>query len=277
MFWKREDAEPLSGGREDHVPRPGPLAEQEEEIEVERDLPRPAAVLKVAYALERKGIEVVELFKEVSSPRGRVVVSIHLREEGEDGFAEVFSGPWRPEDVREAIRTASVLRSSEYAGARLELFSAYPVPEEVATLFGTSPIALLQLDLLDEDPAARPEALAETFKEVAGRHWGVDLDYTLPSLLLTEELLSAALTDTADEVSVLEILPATLGCYLGEVIRHGATHRCAWDSHDRTLHLADGRVRPLQTARAFLDSKPGCSLYRFAADLLVQRPEQRYP
>ena len=163
----------------DERPEEGVEAAQEEDtdpIQVERDAPRPATILKVAAALEERGGTILELFKEVESPLGRVVLPIYLRQDDRDFFVEVATGPWDDRKSGEALDEAAILRSSQHAGAELEILSGYPLPPEVEFYFGTSPAALLQLDLARLTPE-RPEVCAGHFREVGSNHWGVDLDY----------------------------------------------------------------------------------------------------
>jgi hypothetical protein len=76
MFWRRRERE--TPGEQTRAS--GPLAEPQETstsgpttqaIELERDAPRAASITRVAEELRRRGEEVVELFKEVSSPAGQ--------------------------------------------------------------------------------------------------------------------------------------------------------------------------------------------------------------
>src|SRR5918997_6710872 len=73
MFWRDggETPEPREEGREE---RSGP-------IEIQRDAPRPATILRVAGELEERGGRILELFKEIESPLGRVVLPIYLRKD----------------------------------------------------------------------------------------------------------------------------------------------------------------------------------------------------
>ena len=184
MFWRREKAAKESAG-------PAPR-EYEGPIRIEPDAPRPATILRVAGELEARGAKILELFKEVESPEGRVVLPIHLLQDDEDFFVEVETERWDPPTVEEALRKVVVLRGSEHAGTEIEILSAYPVPEHVSLLFERSPAALLQLDLLRADPA-RPEASAQLFRDAASRHWGMDLGYEPEHLPLVEQFLVAAL------------------------------------------------------------------------------------
>src|SRR5829696_4616968 len=185
MIW-RDGEETPEGGVE------APPEENTDPIRIERDAPRPAMILKVAGELEERGGTILELFKEIKSPLGRVVLPIHLRRDDRDFFVEVSTGPWDERKTSEALDMAAILRSSEHAGAGLEILSGYPVPPEVEFYFGTSPAALLQLDLARLTPE-RPEVCAGRFREVGSNHWGVDLDYDPGYLPLVEELLMAAL------------------------------------------------------------------------------------
>src|SRR5918992_2867425 len=122
MFWigggeiPDEDAEPEGEHR-------GP-------IEIERDAPRPATILRVASELEERGGDIQELFKEIECPWGEVVLPIHLLQGEQTFFVEVETGPWDFRAVEAAINKAAVLRNSEHTEAGLEILSAYPVPKE---------------------------------------------------------------------------------------------------------------------------------------------------
>jgi hypothetical protein len=195
-------------------------------IQLERDAPRPATILKVATELEERGAEIRELFKEIQSPWGEVALPIHLVRGGRDFFVEVETGPWEPRTTEEAINKAAVLRGSDHADAGLEIVSAYPVPREVGFFFGRSPAALLQLALI-RVAADRPEEAAALFREAASLQWDVDLDYEPEYLPLVEELLMAAL-DEDEAPPILDALVVGLGCFVGEIIRRNANPPGAW-------------------------------------------------
>src|SRR3712207_571652 len=160
MFWIGGDETPEEG-----------VEERAGHIEIERDAPRPATILRVATELEERSGEIQELFKEIRCPWGQVVLPIHLLEGEHDFFVVVETEPWDHQAVEGAINKAAVLRSSEHAEAGLELLSAYPVPREVEFFFGRSPAALLQLALLRVS-LDDPEGSASLFREVASRYWG---------------------------------------------------------------------------------------------------------
>jgi hypothetical protein len=242
-------------------------------IEIERDAPRPAAILKVANELEGRGGKIQELFKEVRCPWGQVVLPIHFVQGGDHFFVEVETGPWEPRAVEEAIDKAAVLRSSEHAEAGLEVLSAYPVPKEVEFFFGRSPAALLQLALfgvsLDD-----PQESAALFREVASRQWGVDLDYDTGYLPLIEELLMAAL-DEDETPPILDALVGGLGCFVGETIRRSTDSESAWRPDEdwgegpviEVEHLV---LDPIGKSRAFLHEGPEDSL-AFYADYVLEQ------
>jgi hypothetical protein len=245
-------------------------------IQIERDAPRPATILKVAGEMEERGGEILELFKEVESPLGRVVLPIYLRQNDRDFFIEVETGPWDGRRSGDAIDRAAVLRSSEHAGAGLEILSAYPLPPEVEFYFGTSPAALLQLDLarLTSD---RPEVCAGLFREVGSDHWGVDLDYEPGYLPLVEELLMAVLE--SDEVHgkppISDGLVAGLGCFLGETLRRNVSPPGLWLQSEEwgegpVVEIGDFVLDPLGKARAFLEHGPEESLAFYAEYALEQ-------
>ena len=273
MFWRGGDAteEDASQGVPREVPQvsPGP-------IEVERDAPRPATILKVAGELEERGGKILELFKELDSPLGRVILPINLRQGDEDRFVEVATEAWDHRRIGEALERVAVLHNSEHAGAGLELVSAYPVPEEVEFFLGRSPAALLQLDLLRVTPE-RPEASAGLFREVGSRHWGVDLAFEPDYLPLVEELLMAALEgdETHPKPPLSDGLVVGLGLFLGETIRRCAGSSGGWQAAEDwgdgpVVEVADFVLDPVGKARAFLNGGPEESLAFYANYVLEE-------
>jgi hypothetical protein len=251
--------------------------ENTDPIQIERDAPRPATILKVAGELEERGGMILELFKEIESPLGRVVLPIYLRQDDRDFFVEVATGPWDDRKSGEALDKAVILRSSEHAGAGLEILSGYPVPPEVEFYFGTSPAALLQLDLARLTPE-RPEVCAGQFREVGSNHWGVDLDYDPGYLPLVEELLMAALeSDEAHNSPPLSGgLVAGLGCFLGEIIRRNLSPPGVWRPPEEwgegpVVEIGDFVLDPVGRARAFLQYGPEESL-AFYAEYILEFP-----
>ena len=250
--------------------------EHKEPIRIERDAPRPVTILRVAGELEERGGKILELFKEIESPLGRVVVPIYLRQDDRDFLVEVETGPWNGRKSGEAVDRAAILRSSEHAEAGLEILSGYPVPPEVRFYFGTSPAALLQLDLARLTPE-RPEVCAGLFRDVGSNHWGVDLDYDPEYLPLVEELLIAALEgDEAHEDPPLSKgLVAGLGCFLGETIRRNVSPPGLWRAPEAwgegpVVEIGDFVLDPVGKARAFLEHGPEESLAFYAQYVLEQ-------
>jgi hypothetical protein len=266
MFWNSGGETPEEGVEEGEA-RTG-------SIEIERDAPRPATILKVASELEERGSEILELFKEIRCPWGQVVLPIHLREGGEDFFVEVETGPWDDQAVEGAINKAAVVRNSEHAGAGLEILSAYPVPKEVGFFFGRSPAALFQLALF-RISVDDPEGSAALFRDVASRHWGVDLDYETGYLPLVEELLIAALHEEEDP-PILDALVGGLGCFVGETIRRSTdppmgSWRTDEDWGEGPVIEAGGFVLdPVGKSRAFLREGPDDSV-AFYADYVLEQ------
>jgi hypothetical protein len=274
MFW-------ISGGE---TPEEGVDAHGEHTglIEIERDAPRPATILRVASELEERGGEIQELFKEIRCPWGQVVLPIHLLDEGRSRFVEVETIPWDSRAVEAAIAKAAVLRNSEHADAALEILSAYPVPSEVDFFFGRSPAALFQLDLAQVS-LENPEHSAALFREVASRHWGLDLDYETGYLPLVEDLLMAAL-DEEEVPPILDALIVGLGCFVGETIRHGTNSESTWRPDEdwgegpviEVEHLV---LDPIGKSRAFLQEGPEDSL-AFYADYVLEQlsgdPEEEH-
>jgi hypothetical protein len=265
MFWMRSGETPEEGVEAE--------GENTSPIEIERDAPRPATILRVANELEERGGEIQELFKEIRCPWGQVVLPIHLLAGGRSYFVEVETGPWASQAVEEAINKAAVLRNSEHAEAELEILSAYPVPQEVGFFFGRSPAALFQLDLVRVS-LAEPEEAAALFREVASRHWGVDLDYETEYLPLVEELLMAALDDD-ENPPILDALVAGLGCFVGETIRRNAGAPGSWRTdHDwgegPVVEFGELVLDPIGKSRAFLHEGPEDSVAFYAAYVFEQ-------
>jgi hypothetical protein len=259
MFW-------VSGGET-------PEEERTCHIEIERNAPRPATILRVATELEERGGKIQELFKEIHCPWGQAVLPIHLLRRDQDLFIDVETGPWEPPAVDEAINKAAVLRSSEHAEAELELLCAYPAPKEVEFFFGRSPAALLQLELIQASPDD-PEGSAALFRDVASRHWGVDLNYETGYLPLVEELLMAAL-DEEKSPPILDGLVYGLGCFLGEIIRRSASVPSSWRAEEDwgegpVIELESFVLDPVGKARAFLHEGSEDSV-AFYADYVLEQ------
>lgn len=257
MFWRGEEDPP-------ERPEGGQPEEPRGPVRIEPDAPRPATILRVAGELEERGGEILELFKEIRSPLGRVVLPIHLLKDEETFFVEVATEPWDERGEREVAGRIAALRNSEDAEARVELLSAYPVPDELRFLCGRSPAALLQLDLL-RVRLDRPEEAAGMFREVAGRHWGVDLDFEPDYLPLVEDLLMAALADEEGHTPVTEGLVGGVGSFLGEIIRRNAGFGAAWRPQETwgegpVVEAKGFALDPLGKARAFLNEGPEESL-----------------
>jgi hypothetical protein len=251
MFWR--------GGGETREERVEETPEEHSgPIWVEPDAPRPATILRVAAELEARGGTIVELFKEIETPLGRVVMPIHFRQDDQDFLVEVATEPWNGRRSREAIDRAAIIRRSVYADTGLEILSGYPVPPEVEFFFGRSPAALLQLDLARLTPDM-PEVAAGVFREVASGHWGVDLDYEPGYLPLIEELLLAVLEGDEEESAppLSDGLVAGLGCFLGETIRRNVDPPGAWRPPEEwgegpVIEIKDFVLDPIGKARAFL-------------------------
>ena len=252
-------------------------------IQIERDAPRPATILRVAGELEEQGGTILELFKEIESPLGNVVLPIYMRQEESHYFVEVATGPWDDRASGEALDKAAILRSSEHARAGLQILSGYPVPPEVEFYFGTSPAALLQLDLA-RLTLERPQLCASLFREVGSNHWGVDLDYEPGYLPLIEELLMAALEGDEDHNGppVSRGLVAGLGCFLGEIIRRNVSPPGLWRPPEEwgegpVVEIGDLVLDPVGKAKAFLEYGPEESLVFYAEYVLEQWSRGEFP
>jgi hypothetical protein len=223
--------------------------------------------------LEERGADIKELFKEIRCPWGQVVLPIYLLRVERDYFVEVETGPWAPRVVEGAIYKAAVVRHSEHAGARLEVLSAYPVPEEVGFFVSLAPAALLQLALIRAS-LDDPEGTAALFRDVASLQWGVDLDYDTGYLPLVEELLMAAL-DEEGEPPILDALVYGLGCFLGETIRRSVPFSGSWRTDESwgegaVLELGGLVLDPIGKSRAFLREGPEDSVAFYAGYILEQ-------
>ena len=268
MFWRGDEEAPRAPDGDDGEQPSGP-------IRVTPDAPRPATILRVAGELEERGGRILELFKEIRSPLGQVVLPIHLLKDDETFFVEVATDPWDERNEREMAERAAVLRNSEHADAELELLSAYPVPDDLRFFCGRSPAALLQLDLL-RLRNDRPEEAAAVFREVASRHWGVDLDFEPGYLTLVEDLLMAALTGDGAEGPTPPIsdgLVAGVGGFLGEAIRRNAGHGAAWREGEEwgegpVVEVEGFVLDPIGKADAFLRGGPEESIDFYATYVL---------
>lgn len=272
VFWRGEEEERVA--REEGAEQERPASTEIGQIEIERDAPRPATILRVAGALEERGGRILELFKEIHSPKGRTVLPIHLQQDEETFFVEVATKSWDGSSVREVAERAAVLRASEHSDANLELLSAYPIPDELALLCGRSPAALLQLDLL-ELRLDRPEDSAALFRDVAGRHWGVDLAFEPGYLPLVEDLLMAALSGDEEEAPppISEELIGGVGHFLGETIRRNASAASAWQPAEEwgegpLVEIEGFVLDPVGRARAFLEEGSEESLAFYATYVL---------
>lgn len=266
MFWR--GGETSEGrGEEARVEDLGPIL-------VEPDAARPATILRVAGELEDRGGEIVELFKEVSSPYGHAVLPIHLTEEGRNVFVEVETRPWYGPVVEETLHKTAVLRGSEHAEAEFKILSAYPAPGEVEFLSGRSPAALFQLDLTRVS-LERPAESARLFCQAAKRHWDVDLDYEPEYLPLVEQLLIAALEGEDETPPVLDALIGGLGCFLGETVRRNAATLGSWGarqdwSEGPVVEFERLVVDPVGKARAFLGAGADDSVAFYATYVLEE-------
>ncbi len=279
VFWKRREREMLRERFEAPGPfadSPGALAARSlvETIEVKRGVSRAASISRAAEELRRRGEEVVEIFKQVTSPAGRAVLPIHLRHAGEDVFIEVETGPWERKTVEGVLKTAAILRSSEHSGAALQVLGVYPVPEEVRYFCGRSPAALFQLNLLLHDDPERAEACAEAFRNASGRYWGLDLDYKPEELPLVEELLLAALGGRTG-APILDALVRGFGCYVGETLRRSAAPQSSWRpvadwGEDLVVEFPNATADPVGKARAFLENGPEDSVAYYVAYALKE-------
>src|SRR5215208_3022150 len=275
MFWRGGGETTEQGVEETLEEHSGP-------IRIERDAPRPATILRVAGELEARGGTIVELFKEIESPLGRVVMPIHFRQDDRDFLVEVATEPWNRRRSHEAVDRAAIVRNSEHAEAGLEILSGYHVPPEVEFFFGRSPAALLQLDLARLTPDM-PEVAAGVFKEVASSHWGVDLDYEPGYLPLVEELLIVILEADEKESAppLSDALVAGLGCFLGETIRRNVDPPGAWRPPEGwgsgpVIEIRDFVLDPVGKARAFLENGPQESMafyVEYSLELLDGEPE----
>ncbi|MBA2693338.1 MAG: hypothetical protein H0U65_12760 [Rubrobacter sp.] len=246
-------------------------------FEIEAGAPRPATILKIADGLEARGGEILELFKEVSSPKGRAVFPIHLRQGGREFFIEVETGSWEPRAVESILSRASILRSSEKADAELRILGAGAVPEDVAFFASQAPAALLQLDMIGGE-LERPEEFAEMFRSSAGRRWGTELQYSVDYLPLVEELLEAAFDafeNGGGRPPVLDELVEGLGCFLGEIIRRGASggewsESGEWGEGGIVFEAGGFALDPIGKARAFMSEGAGDSISFYAGYALEE-------
>lgn len=297
MFWRRRnrqeteakpasppapriDVEEQPEERVEDVSKTEAEATEPRPIELNRDVSRPVAIQQAAEELSRRGDRVVELFKEVVSPDGRANLAIHLlrgSEPEESVFVEVSTEGWDEEAVRNAARTAAILRGSDYSASTLEFLSAYPLPDEVRFFQENSAAALLQLDLVQSDNLGDPETCAKTFKETANRHWGLSLGYEIAELPLIEELVTAALSESSRDGQplILDSLVHGLGCYVGETLRHHSPQTGSWTNAGEwgegiVLEFSDVTADPIGQTREFLKNGAEDSIAFYAGYVLEE-------
>ena len=287
MFWKKSGRDPAEqgtteGGGPGNDPGNGPGP-----IRIERDAERPETILRVAGELEKRGAEVVELFKNIETPRGRAVLPIHLLWKKQDFFVEIETRAWKSTSVEKALDTVAALRGSNYEDAGLGLLSAYPVPEEVDFFFGRSTSALMQLDLYAGRQES-PEDRAALFVESVLRRLDTKLDHDLESLSLAEGLLTNSLReetsdkDASRSTPILSSLAECLGCYVGEVIRRNVGYPGTWTwpengREETLLEIGDFALDPIGSAQAFLKNGPEDSIAYYAGYALRQLQEESGP
>lgn len=291
VFWKRPERETLGEWPEapgpfavsSEAPAPRPLIET---VKLERGASRAATISRVAEELRWRGEEVLEIFEEISSPVGQAVLPIHLRRDGGDVFFEVETGSWAKRIVGDVLKTAAVLRNSEYSDAALEVLSAYPVPEEVRYLCKRTPAALFQLDLVHYGDSRRAEVCARAFGSATERHWNLNLDHDPEELSRIEELLLTALKSgdgapgrAPERAPVLDALVRGFGCYAGEVLRRHAAPQGSWRStagwgeEDFVVEFPDATADPVGKARAFLENGPEDSVAFYVSYVLEELNE----
>jgi ATP-binding cassette, subfamily B, bacterial len=120
------------------------------------------------------------------------------------------------------------------------------------------PAALFELDL-NQVSLGRPEKFARLFRDVAGRHWDVDLDFETRCLPLVERLVMDALDENGirEEPRVVDALASGLGCFAGETIRRNAVLRGSWRpaegwSAGPVIEFDEFVLDPIGKAHAFL-------------------------
>jgi hypothetical protein len=138
------------------------------------------------------------------------------------------------------------------------------------------PDALFQLDL-DQVNLGRPEESARLFRDVASRHWDVDLDFETRCLPLVERLVTDALDEngTREEPQVLDALASGLGCFAGETIRRNARITGSWRPAEGwgagpVIEFEEFILDPIGKAQAFLHRGPEDSV-AFYADYALER------
>ena len=138
------------------------------------------------------------------------------------------------------------------------------------------PAALFELDL-DQMSLSRPEESARLFRDVASRHWDVDLDFETRCLPLVEQLVMDALDEngTREEPRVLDALASGLGCFAGETIRRNAGITGSWRPAEGwgegpVIEFEEFILDPIGKAQAFLHRGPEDSV-AFYADYALEQ------
>jgi hypothetical protein len=137
------------------------------------------------------------------------------------------------------------------------------------------PDALFQLDL-DQMSLDRPQESARLFRDVASRHWDVNLDFETRCLPLVEQLVMDALDENGvrKKPRVLDALASGLGCFAGETIRRNAGITGSWRpadgwGADPVIEFEEFILDPIGKAHAFLHRGPEDSV-AFYADYALE-------
>jgi ATP-binding cassette subfamily B protein len=138
------------------------------------------------------------------------------------------------------------------------------------------PAVLFELDL-DQVSLGRPEESARLFRDVASRHWDLDLDFETGCLPLVERLVMETLDEngTREEPQVLDALASGLGCFAGEAIRRNAGITGSWRPTEGwgqgpVIEFEEFILDPIGKAQAFLHRGPEDSV-AFYADYALER------
>jgi ATP-binding cassette subfamily B protein len=166
---------------------------------------------------------------------------------------------------RTAFMIAHRLGTLANCDARLEIEEGRVIRFEHGTLAADenekspsdrAPAALLRLERVSLD---KPEESAWLFRDLASRHWDVDLDFETRCLPLVERLLMAALDENGirKKPRVIDALASGLGCFAGETIRRNAGSTGRWRPAEGwgegpVIEIEEFILDPIGKAHAFV-------------------------
>ena len=174
-----------------------------------------------------------------------------------DFFVEVATGPWDDRKSGEALDKAAILRSSDHAGAGLEILAAIPCPPRSSST--SAPRRPHSCSSTSRGSHRNGPRCARPIPRGREQPLGCRPRLRAGYLPLVEELLMAALEgdEAHDSTPLSGGLVSGLGCFLGEIIRRNVSPPGVWRPPEwgegPVVEIGDFVLDPVGKARAFLE------------------------